>query len=397
MLLWIQSQPLRVISIIFAGSSLAYYMLMTTLAIYLHSYLKLTVATVGTIIFGYVFISRLAKVILGPWFDRLSLRTSLTFSLSIAATGFFLAATDNLIGILAPWSLCIAGIGISSVVLLTQSCIARQKQALLTEVHAPADYSFIYVLMHSSALVAPAIGFTIMRHFPGGLYWIIGGFYLLLLLFCRLFLPEPQLPAPAMTNKPVITDFLTAFRKQHYCRFLLINSLLWMLYAQLFSTIPLYIREILGEKSNLTLFYMVEALTVMTLQHWVSTYINQHIQASFHQVALVIFSLSFLLIYYAHSMVLILLAGCLFAFALMIFMPCSNAVNAAFAEPGRFATYFGLVSLSATLGDSLGSALGMTGFNLLLQSGMLRDYFLWLAGITVALAFLRRNPYNCPL
>lgn len=89
MLLWIQSQPLRVISIIFAGSSLAYYMLMTTLAIYLHSYLKLTVATVGTIIFGYVFISRLAKVILGPWFDRLSLRTSLTFSLSIAATGFF--------------------------------------------------------------------------------------------------------------------------------------------------------------------------------------------------------------------------------------------------------------------------------------------------------------------
>ncbi|ANI30486.1 MFS transporter [Yersinia entomophaga] len=393
--LWINTRPLLSISIIFAGSSLAYYMLMTTLATYLYDYLNLSVATVGTIIFGYVFTSRLAKVALGPWFDRLTLRTSLMLSLSIAAVGFLLAASDKLIGILAPWCLCIAGVGVSSIVLLTHSAIARQKQSSSDASHAPADYSFIYVLMHGSALIAPAIGFNILLNYPGQLYWVIASFYLALLLFCRFFLSEPHHQSVEKA-KPIVIDFLIAFKKQHYCRFLLINSLLWMLYAQLFSTIPLYVREVLGAESHITRFYMVEALSVMVLQYWVSAHINPRIQAYFPKVTLAAFSLSFLLIYYAHNMFFILLAGCIFAFALMVFMPCSNAANASFAEPGRFATYFGLVSLSATLGDSLGSILGMVCFDLLLQNEMLKHYFLWLAGITAALAILCRNPYNCP-
>lgn len=79
--------------------------------------------------------------------------------------------------------------------------------------------------------------------------------------------PQPMLP--------IATIFV--FKNRNYCRFLLVNSLLWMLHAQLYSTIPLYTRETLDDESHLTLFFMVEALCVMVLQHWVNLYINQHI------------------------------------------------------------------------------------------------------------------------
>ncbi|QDW31728.1 hypothetical protein FFE93_000730 [Yersinia sp. KBS0713] len=38
----------------------------------------------------------------------------------------------------------------------------------------------------------------------------------------------------------------------------------------------------------------------------------------------------------------------------------------------------------------------MLGIALLLQSGEIQQYFLWLAGLTAALAIFCRNPYNYP-
>ncbi|MDA5496167.1 MFS transporter [Yersinia aleksiciae] len=394
--LWKRPKSMQPMVIVFIGSSLAYYVLMTTLSTYLHDYLNFPVTTVSAIMFGYIFVSRLSKVALGPWFDRRTFRSGLIFALSISAGGFLLASPNSIMGKFAPWCLCIAGVGTASVVLLIQSFIANQKQTQLRRVTTPADYSFIYILMNGTALVAPFIGFEILRYLPQGLYWIIGGFYLLLLIYCLAYISGPE-NTNAPTPRPTLADWLMPFKQRRYCRFLLINSLLWMLHAQLYSTIPLYIRETLGGENHLTLFFTVEALCIMVLQHWVSLYINQHIQPYYPAVVLLLFSLSFFLIYLAQGMVLLLLAGAVFALARMVFMPSADASNAAFASPGSFATYFGLASLSATLGDSFGSMLGMWGFAFLLQSGDIQQYFLWLAGITAALAIFCRNPYNCPL
>ncbi|CNH28475.1 MFS family transporter [Yersinia aldovae] len=397
MRLWKRPQPMQPIAIIFVGSSLAYYVLMTTFSTYLHEHLRFPITTVSAIMFGYILVSRLSKVALGPWFDRLTFRSGLIFALGIAASGFLLASSDSLMGKLAPWCLCIAGVGVSSVVLLTQSFIASQKQRRSHNAATSADYSFLYILMNGSALIAPIIGFEILRYLPQGLYWIIGGLYILLLVYCLAYISGAEckpLPAPHLA----LADWLKPFKNRNYCRFLLVNSLLWMLHAQLYSTIPLYTRETLDDESNLTLFFIVEALYVMVLQHWVSLYINQHIPAYYPAVALMLFSVSFFLIYLAQDMVLILWAAGVFSLALMVYMPSADANNAAFADHDRFATYFGLLSLSATLGDSLGNILGMRLLAFLLQSGNVSLYFLWLSGlaaITAVLAIFCRNPYNC--
>lgn len=393
---WKRPQPMLPIAIIFVGSSLAYYVLMTTFSTYLHEHLHFPITTVSTIMFGYILVSRLSKVALGAWFDRLTFRSGLIFALGIAASGFLLASSEALMGKFAPWGLCIAGVGVSSIVLLTQSFIASQKQLQSHNTATPADYSFLYILMNGSALIAPIIGFEILRYMPQGLYWIIGGLYILLLVYCLACISGAECklsPAPHLT----LADWLKPFKNRNYCRFLLVNSLLWMLHAQLYSTIPLYTRETLDDESHLTLFFMVEALCVMVLQHWVSLYINQHIPSYYPAVTLMLFSVSFFLIYLAQDRVLILWAAGVFSLALMVYMPSADANNAAFADHGSFATYFGLLSLSVTLGDSLGNILGMRLLAFLLQSGNVSQYFLWLAGITAVLAIFYRNPYNCPL
>lgn len=370
---------------------------MTTFSTYLHDYLNLPVTTVSAIMFGYILVSRLSKVVLGPWFDRLSSRSGLIFALSIASGGFLLASPNNYFtGQFSPWCLCIAGIGVSSVVLLTQSFIASQKETQPHTTVTSSDYSFIYILMNGSALIAPFIGFEIMRYLPQGLYWVIGCLYLLLLTYCLVYVSNPAKKQRQIENI-TLADWFMPLKNKRYCHFLLINSLFWILHAQLFSVMPLYIRETWGDESDLALFFTVEALCVLLLQHWVSIYINQHIQAYYPAVALALFSLSFVLIYLAQSILLMLLAGGIFSIALMVFMPSADASNAAFAKYDRFATYFGLISLSATFGDSLGSLLGINTLAFLLQSGDVQHYFLWLAGITAALAIFCRNTYNCPL
>ena len=380
------SPKIRPVVLIFMFSSLAYFSLITTFSVYLNQYRGYSIALIGSLLFFYTLSSRLSKLLLGPLFDRLPFRATFCAAAMVAAAGFFAAGLwqDSLLGI---WFLCLSGVGISSIVLLTQAytaCLVDERKGQIEG----SDYSFIYILMNIAAVSAPLVGFFLIRRFAELYYLILALGYVALALVAWAWIQEPTRKRSAQTKNLFNFNWSVVLRNRPYLIFLAFNIVAWMFYANLFSTLPLYMTKILAGDQQLEWIYALEAILVVLLQHSVSKQLAKLPSQIFMPLTFIAFALSFVAFSLATNLIELLIAIALFSLALMVFMPSADALNVRFSSTDNVATYFGVLSLSAAIGDSIGSFFGLHALLLAERSATEAVYFLALAALALAAAAL---------
>jgi len=381
----------------FAGSSFAYYCLMSTFMSYWHDVLSVPAALSSSILAGYVLTARLSKVPLGPLIDRISLRRGMQIAALAAALCFALLSVPGLF-VTKVVALCAAGIPISSIVLLTQAVAARSAQSSARKVLA-ADFSIIYWIMSCMSLLAPFYGFFLLRNGSGALYLSLCVLYMA--LFCVAGWLDPAPPplqqTPHRITANLIQNIPEQLRQPSYRKFLTLYVIGWFLCSQLFSTLPLFAERTLGGTSGLPWLFAVDSLATVALQRWISRHLTPQAARPLFAATFLTFAAAFALLSVGTGIVGLATGVLAFSCAKMLFFPGTDGLSARLAKRQQFATGFGLMSVAAAAGDSAGTAWGVRGYEALRVSGYGRAYFLIVAscaaliGLVVLLTTLRRR------
>jgi POT family proton-dependent oligopeptide transporter len=237
---------------------LAYYGSKAVLAVYIADHIGLG-PTAATFLAGSVFntLLYLLPPLAGTVVDRFGFRKSLSLCFAIFCVGYLLI---GLAGLPAgkPLVAALGGAKIYTLVALVITAIGGSliKPSIVGTVARTTTsetkglgYSIYYMLVNIGGAVGPFLAVPV-RQSLGISYVLVmsSGTTLLLLVATLLFFKEPRRPAdaPAPTSfSKVLGDMGKVFKNGRFMTFLVVFSGFWVMFWQVFYSLPFYVRDVL--------------------------------------------------------------------------------------------------------------------------------------------------------
>ncbi len=236
----------------------AYYGSKAVLSIYIADHVGLG-PEMATFLAGSVFntLLYLLPPLAGTVVDRWGFRRSLALCFSIFCLGYLLI---GLAGLPAgrPLVAALGGPKVYTLIALVVTAIGGSlikpsvvgTVARTTSKDAQAlGYSIYYMLVNVGGAVGPFLAVPVRETF--GIAYVLvmsSGTTLLLLVGTLLFFREPPRPAdapPPRSFRKVLGDMVKVFRNGRFLTFLVIFSGFWIMFWQVFYSLPFYVRDVL--------------------------------------------------------------------------------------------------------------------------------------------------------
>ena len=339
---------------------LAFYGSKAVLAVYLVE--KVGLGPLGSTLVGlYGFAVFFLPILAGVFVDRYGFRKSLSACFFIFSIGYF---SVGLAGI--PWgqgwvesigrvpyiigALLLTAIGGS----LIKPCIVGTVARTTTEETKGLGYSIYYTLVNLGGAMGPILALTVREGFGIEYVLIMSALVSFLnLLGTLLFFQEPEAaggPAAPRTLARVFADMIVVFRNFRFISFLLIFSGFWIMFWQIFYSLPFFVRDVLAFP-RFEIIETIDAWSIIILTVPVAALMKKARPIVAMTVGFAIASASWLLIAAVPSIPVLVSAIALFALGESMQAPRFYEYVADLAPADQVGTFMGFAFLPVAVGS----------------------------------------------
>jgi dipeptide/tripeptide permease len=346
----------------------AFYGSKAVLTIYLAQRVGLGPQAAGSLAGLFSGVLYFLPILAGTVVDRYGFKRSLAACFSIFTVGYFLI---GLAGLQYGQSV-VAAVGrfpyIVAVLMLTavggsliKPCIVGTVARTTTPETKSLGYSIYYTLVNIGGAIGPILALEVRQSL--GIEYVlvtssITSFFCLLgtLLFFREPAREPGESAPASFGK-VLRDMALVFRNGRFLGFLVIFSGFWIMFWQIFYSLPFYLTESLRFE-RFELIETVDAWTLIVLTVPVAALVRRWRPIRAMTAGFFVASCSWLLIAVFQTWQAVAVAMAVFAFGEAMQAPRFYEYVADLAPREQVGTFMGFAFLPVAIGSVIGGALG---------------------------------------
>lgn len=346
----------------------AFYSSKAVLTIYLAQRVGLGPQAAGSLAGLFSGVLYFLPILAGTVVDRYGFKRSLAACFSIFTAGYFLI---GLAGLQYGQSV-VAAVGrfpyIVAVLLLTavggsliKPCIVGTVARTTTPQTKSLGYSIYYTLVNIGGALGPILALEVRQSL--GIEYVlvassITSFFCLLgtLLFFREPAREPGEAAPTSFGK-VLRDMALVFRNGRFLGFLVIFAGFWIMFWQIFYSLPFYLTESLRFE-RFELIETVDAWTLIVLTVPVAALVRRWRPIRAMTAGFFVASCSWLLIAAFQTWQAVVAAMAVFAFGEAMQAPRFYEYVADLAPREQVGTFMGFAFLPVAIGSVIGGALG---------------------------------------
>jgi proton-dependent oligopeptide transporter, POT family len=253
---------------------LAFYASKAILSFYLAHQIGLELSTVGWLIGMFAGLTWSLPILAGVFVDRYGFRKTLLACFFLFAIGYFLI---GFAGMPAGQAFA-ASIGKStfmSLVLIVTACggslikpciVGTVERTAQEDVRA-LGFSIYYALVNLGGAIGPILASQIRSDYGMPWVFVMSAVTSALMLLSTLFFfrePEGGMRSPQRSFGKVFGDMLLVFRNGRFMVFLVVFSGYWIMFWQVFYSLPFYVDEVLKFK-RFEILETVDAWTIILL------------------------------------------------------------------------------------------------------------------------------------
>ena len=383
----------------------SYYGMMSILAVYLTDKLNFSVIQAGSILGIFQPILYFLPILTGAIADKIGYRRMLTVAFAFLGLGYFLVSQSTDYAMVFA-SLAIVAIGSGTFKPIIAGSIAR-----ITDVsNSSVGFGIFYWSINLGAFIFPLIIVPFLKNFNWSYVFIASAVFTgLMLIPTILFYKEPQIIKEEEEIKVSIGEVIFSTLKKigtvlvdwKFILFILIYSLFWILYFQMFGTVLWYV-QIFIDATPLNNFIsnlfginwrfdiehvtVVNAFTIILLQLIISKIVQKTKAISTILTGLAIATLGMFLLSFSSNIWILLVGLFVFTIGEMTAHPKYFSYLGLIAPADKKATYLGFGFLYGVFGSAIGSFLGAKLYESLVNSPMLNFIRLTLDNKGIALA-----------
>jgi proton-dependent oligopeptide transporter, POT family len=348
----------------------AYYGTTAVLAIYLSEQLHFSSVLAGTLqgIAGFVVYA--VSIVAGALADRFGFRRTLMLAFLLLATGYFLLGSLET-SWMAPLRTAMGDKWLVPIVLLIPSlgpglvkpCVVGTTSRATAENVRSLGYSIYYTLVNIGGALGPIMAWLVRKQLGWGVPSVfrVAALSVFLMFWVTLFFyREPGDPKTDRVESVggALKNILVVLRNGRFVMFLLISSGFYIVFWQIFISLPPFLRTYVNPNADTDRLLSIEAITVICLQIVVA-YLTRKIPAVPTIAAgflLAGLSWIFMAVHpsmYAAAAVLFVLAVGELTQASRYYEYCSRL-----APPDQQGVYMGYAFLPIAIGYAVAGALG---------------------------------------
>jgi dipeptide/tripeptide permease len=255
---------------------LAYYAQAAVMSIFLRNYLNFSIVDATTLSSIFGLLVYLLPIFAGTFADKYGFRKAFSFAFFVMAIGYFLIGA---IGspIFRPLVHDMSLFWLIVVVLIfTAIGESFIKPSVLGTVAFSTDsetkslgYAIYYTLVNVGGATGPVIAYFVRNLV--GIQWV----YMVSALSCAMMLvgtilfyrmPESAMAIQQPSMKTKLLDMVKVLVNGRFMVFLLIFSLYWMTFWQIFITLPYYLTDFISKNAPFDLIESIDAWSIIILQ-----------------------------------------------------------------------------------------------------------------------------------
>jgi POT family proton-dependent oligopeptide transporter len=346
----------------------AFYGAKAVLTIYLAQRVGLGPQAAGSLAGLFSGVLYCLPIVAGPIVDRYGFKRSLAACFSIFCVGYFLI---GLAGLQFGQGI-VAAVGrtpyIVAVLLLTavggsliKPCIVGTVARTTTPEARPLGFSIYYTLVNFGGALGPILALQVRENL--GIEFVlvtssITSFFLLIgtLIFFREPERAPEEVAPTSLGK-VMRDMVLVFRDVRFIGFLVIFSGFWIMFWQVFYSLPFYLTEVVRFE-RFELIETVDAWTLIVLAVPVSALVRKWRPIRAMAAGFAVASASWLIIAFVPTWQAVVVAIAIFALGEAMQAPRFYDYVSNLAPPEQVGTFMGFAFLPVAIGSFVGGPLG---------------------------------------
>jgi len=377
----------------------AYYGSKAVLAVYIAEGIGLGPTTAG-LLAGSVFntLLYLLPPLAGTVVDRFGFRRSLMACFAIFSLGYLLiglaglpAGAPLVQALGGPKSytlvaLVVAAVGGSLIKPSIVGTVARTT----SEGTKALGYSIYYTLVNIGGAIGPILAIPVRENLGIAYVLVMSSATTFVLFFATfLFFREPPRPADAAPPKSmagVVLDMLKVFRNVRFVAFLVIFSGFWMMFWQIFYSLPFYVRDVL-RFPRFELIETVDAWTIILVTIPITAFARKLKPIRAMTIGFLLASVSWLVMAAVPNLAVAIAAIMMFALGEGLQSPRYYEYVADLAPKEQVGTYMGFAFLPIAIGTFVAGAIAgplveryVEGF----KTGAVahpETMWLWVAGI----------------
>ena len=336
------------------------------LSLYVTQKFNVGMTQVGELFALFAFASVFGSMLGGAMTDKFGRRAMLLFGLVFSALS---SLTMGLVNDLDVFYVLAVIVG-----LLTNTGGPAQ-QAMIADLlpeHKQAEgYGILRVVINLAVTIGPAIGGLLASH--SYLFLFIGDAIssILTAIFVFAILPETMPAAPEGQPQETMMQSMGGYGRIAqdgvYMAFLVVSTLAVMVYVQMNSTLPVYLRDLHGiSPQGFGYILSLNAGMVVLFQFWVTRRISGYPAMALMAVGTVFYAVGFALYGFVSSYILFLLAMVIITIGEMIVSPTAQALVARLAPGdmrGRYMAAYGFSWIIPTALGPLAAGLIMDNYD----------------------------------
>ena len=256
----------------------AYYGTTAVLAIYLTEQLHFPVERATSILGIAGFVVYAVSILAGTMADRFGFRRTLLCAFLLLTVGYFLLGSLET-SWMAPLRGAIGDTWLVSAVLLIPSlgpglvkpCVVGTTARASTENVRSLGYSIYYTLVNIGGALGPFVAFLVRKKMGWGIENVfrVAALSVFLMFWVTLFLyREPGKPDDARVESvsSALKNMFIVLGNFRYVTFLLISSGFYIVYWQIFLSMPIFTRRYVNPNADVDRLLSIEGLTVICFQ-----------------------------------------------------------------------------------------------------------------------------------
>ena len=380
----------------------AYYGSKAVLAVYIAEGIGLGPTTAG-LLAGSVFntLLYLLPPLAGTVVDRFGFRRSLMACFAIFSLGYLLIGLAGLpagaplvqaLGGPKSYTL-VALVGAAVGGSLIKPSIVGTVARTTSEGTKALGYSIYYTLVNIGGAIGPILAIPVRENLGIAYVLVMSSATTFVLFFATfLFFREPPRPADAAPPKSmagVLLDMLKVFRNVRFVAFLVIFSGFWMMFWQIFYSLPFYVRDVL-RFPRFELIETVDAWTIILVTIPITAFARKLKPIRAMTIGFLLASVSWLVMAAVPNLAVTIAAIMMFALGEGLQSPRYYEYVADLAPKEQVGTYMGFAFLPIAIGTFVAGAIAgplveryVEGF----KTGAVahpETMWLWVAGIGFA-------------
>ena len=382
----------------------AYYGMLSILSVYLTDKLNFSIIQAGSILGIIQPILYFLPIITGAIADKVGYRRMLTIAFSLLGIGYFLTSqTTEYASVFA--SLSIMAIGAGTFKPVISGTIAK----VTDESNSGLGFGIYYWAINLGAFLFPLFIVPFLKSMSWNYVFIASSLCTLLMLIPTIFLyKEPVVQSKEEKNDKIIKIVLDIVKKittvlldWKFILFILIYSLFWVLYFQMYGTVLWYVQLFIDATAlnnfisglfNINWHFDVEhvtvinALTIILLQLIISKIVQKKKTMPTIIAGFVVATIGMLILALCSNIWFFIAGLFLFSIGEMVVHPKYISYLGLIAPADKKATYLGFGFLYGVFGSSIGSILGANLYNKFINTPILTQLKLKLGSLGVAVA-----------